>query len=198
MATTRIGIMHSGTPPRHDSHINAITDGIMSLGLSNTGGTPDFEVARIEHAKDQPLDSIARNLNSDTTIGLIVAAGGTASALAAKTATSGSGKWVVFTSVAEWTTAVANMTGIIAGTTKSDRDRLKTLAKLVPTNATVGVLLRKGRPDYASQKAMLTTEAGTQHLTPNFQDIDPTAATAVETQSVGYSRIGEAKSAVCL
>jgi putative tryptophan/tyrosine transport system substrate-binding protein len=184
MATIQIGIMHSGTQGRHDSHINAITDGIKSLGLSNTGSNPDFKVAPPKYAKDQSMDPIAQNLDSDTAINVIVAAGGTASALAAKnqTAKSGSGKPVVFTSVAAWPTAVANMTGIIAQTTKLDPDRLDRLAKLLPNNASVGVLLNAKRTDYLNQKAMLTTEAGNLGLTPDFQDIDPAAATAVETQ----------------
>jgi putative ABC transport system substrate-binding protein len=133
------------------------------------------------YASDGPLDPIAQHLNSDNTVDLIVAAGGTASALAAKNATSVSGKPVVFTSVAAWPTAVANMTGIIARTTELDRNRLETLAKLLPPNTTVGVLLRKSRPDYADQRALLTTTAGNVNLTPNFKDIDPTAG-AVETQ----------------
>src|SRR5262249_3098647 len=162
MATMQIGIMHSGTKGRHDNHINAITDGIKSLGLSDTGSNPDFKVALPKYAKDQSLDSIAQTLDSDNTINVIVAAGGTPSALAAKkqTATSGSGKPVAFTSVAAWPTAVANMTGIIARTTELDPDRLERLAKLLPKNATVGVLLRANRPDYISQKAILTTKAG--------------------------------------
>ena len=182
MATMQIGIMHSGTKGKHDNPINAIIDGIKSLGLSDTGSNPDFKVPPPKYADDQSLDPIAKSLDSDATIDLIVAAGGTASALAAKSATSGSGKRVVFTSVAAWPTAVANMTGIIARTTELDRDRLERLAKLLPKNATVGVLLKANRPDYVSQKAMLTTTAGNLTLTPDFQDIDPTAATAVEKQ----------------
>ena len=117
MATMQIGIMHSGTQGKHDKHIKAITDGIKSLGLSDTGPHPDFKVAHTKYGNDQPLDTIAQNLDSDTAINLIVAAGGTASALAAKNATSVSGKRVVFTSVGKWPAAVANMTGIIAQTT---------------------------------------------------------------------------------
>jgi putative tryptophan/tyrosine transport system substrate-binding protein len=174
--TMQIGIMHSGKQGNHNDHINAITDGIRSLGLSDTGTNPDFKVAPPQYANDQSLDPVAQNLNSDNTIDLIVAAGGTASALAAKNATSVSGKPVVFTSVGTWSTAVANMTGIIARTTELDPDRLETIAKLLPQNATtVGVLLRKGRPDYLNQKAMLTTKAQTLGLKPDFQDIDPNA-----------------------
>jgi ABC-type uncharacterized transport system substrate-binding protein len=118
MATMQIGIMHSGTPGNHDKHINAITDGIKSLGLSDTGGNADFKIAAQKYAKDDPgqLQKIAQDLDSDTNIGLILAAGGTASALAARDQTkkSGSGKRVVFTSVAAWPGDVANMTGIIA------------------------------------------------------------------------------------
>lgn len=183
MATMQIGIMHSGKKGRHDNHINAITDGIKSLGLSDTGSNPDFKIAPPKYADDGSLDPIAHILDSDATINLIVAAGGTASALAAKSATTaGSGKPVVFTSVAAWPTPVANMTGIVAQTTKLDPDRLDRLAKLLPNNASVGVLLNAKRTDYVNQKAILTTEAGNLGLTPDFQDIDPTAATAVEKQ----------------
>jgi putative tryptophan/tyrosine transport system substrate-binding protein len=184
MATMQIGIMHSGTQGKHDNHIKAITDGIKSLGLSNTGSTPDFKVARTKYADDQPLDTIAKSLDSDGTIDLIVAAGGTASALAARdqTAKSGSGKRVVFTSVAAWPIDVANMTGIIARTTELDPDRLEKLSELLPNNAKVGVLLNKSRPDHDNQKTALTRKAsGLKLQTPDFQDIDPTAG-AVETQ----------------
>ena len=186
MATMQIGIMHSGTKPRHDKHINAITDGIKSLGLSDTGSNPDFKIAPPKHADDQPLDTIAAALNSDNTIDLIVAAGGTASALAAKTATSGSGKKVVFTSVAAWPVAAANMTGIIARTTELDSDRLEKLAKLLPPNAKVGVPLNKNRPDYDDQKTRLTNTAGTTlgfTTPPDFQDIHPTGKTAAQIET---------------
>jgi putative ABC transport system substrate-binding protein len=180
MATMQIGIMHSGTQGKHDDHINALIDGIKSLGLSDTGGSPDFKHPPPKYGNDQPLGAIANALNSDTSIDLIVAAGGTASALAAKSATSGSGKPVVFTSVAAWPTAVANMTGIIARTTELDPCRLERLAKLLPPNAKVGVPLNKRRPDHANQKALLTAAAGNLNL--DFQDIDPADATPVETQ----------------
>jgi putative ABC transport system substrate-binding protein len=186
MATTQIGIMHSGTPGKHKSHTDALEEGIKSLGLSDVGVDPDFKIAATKYAKDKPneLKNIAQELDKPN-IDIIVAAGGTASALAAKeqTAASGSGKKVVFTSVAAWPVVVDNMTGIIARTTALDPDRLEKLAKLLPGNAKVGVLLNAKRPDYKDQKTALTRKASELKLQkPDFQDIDPTDATDVETQ----------------
>jgi putative tryptophan/tyrosine transport system substrate-binding protein len=135
-------------------------------------------------SSDPKVFSISQSLDSDGTINLIVAAGGTASALAARdqTAKSGSGKRVVFTSVAAWPIDVANMTGIIARTTELDPDRLEKLSELLPNNAKVGVLLNKNRPDHDNQKTALTRKAsGLKLQKPDFQDIDATAG-AVETQ----------------
>jgi putative tryptophan/tyrosine transport system substrate-binding protein len=189
MAAKQIGIMHSGTPGRHDNHIDALVEGIKSLGLSDTGGNADFKIAAKKYAKDKPADlqSIAKDLDLDGAIDYIVAAGGTASALAAQNQTgpngSGSGKTVVFTSVAVWPIDVANVTGVIARTTELDPDRLEKLSKLLPNNSKVGVLLNAKRPDHDNQKTALTRKASNLGLQkPDFQDIDPTVATAVETQ----------------
>ena len=100
-------------------------------------------------------------MDLDTNIHIIVAAGGTASALAAKDQTgpppkgSGSGKTVVFTSVAAWPISVPNMTGIIARTTELDPDRLEKLLKLLPNKPKVGVLLNNNVRIYNDQKKRL-------------------------------------------
>jgi putative tryptophan/tyrosine transport system substrate-binding protein len=68
-------------------------------------------------------------------------------------------------------------------TTELDPDRLETLAELLPNIAKVGVLLNKGRLDHDDQRTALTRKAsGLKLQKTDFQDIDPTAATAVETQ----------------
>jgi putative ABC transport system substrate-binding protein len=190
---TIIGIMHSGSPGRHDNHINnAFVEGIKSLGLSDTGANADFHIALpVKWARDNPdnLPIIAGELDTDGTINVIVAAGGTASALAARNQTgpngSNSRKKVVFTSVSAWPVDVDNMTGVIARTTDLDPDRLEKLSKLLPGDPTVGVLLNLRRPDRDTQKTALARKAKELgfHTPLNFQDIDPNGN--VETQING-------------
>jgi putative tryptophan/tyrosine transport system substrate-binding protein len=139
----QVGIIHSGTDGRHKGHIDA-------LGISPgdiVGGAPRW-------ADDDPttLTNHANHLVADPQVKVLVAAGGTASSMAAQTETQKAEPDaskripVVFTSRADTTGLEPNVTGICARTSESDVARLELLNNyFLPAGASVGVLYNKSR-----------------------------------------------------
>jgi putative ABC transport system substrate-binding protein len=179
-----IGIMHSGTDGRHKDHIDAFKAGLKWAGFDETEPNPKVKI-KVRYADDKhnDLDTIARDFVDPTkeNVDLLVAAGGTASAEAAKKATNT--KPIVFTSISTSVRPAPNMTGICARTTELDPTRLILLSKILPNEKEFGVLINKTRLDYATQKADLLTQAGRLKLSGlAFGDIDPDKATSVKKQ----------------
>jgi putative ABC transport system substrate-binding protein len=164
-----IGIMHSGTSGHHDAHLNALKIGLAWAGQPYSGLTPHGPF----YANDnrQTLHTIAGNLAAVPNIQVIIAGGGTASAMEAMNATNTIS--IVYTSVAFSARPAQNMTGICARTSELDRDRLRYL-HAVRGSSPVGVLTNSSRPNFSNEWA--TLQAAANSLNVRLQQQDVTAA----------------------
>jgi putative tryptophan/tyrosine transport system substrate-binding protein len=172
-----IGIIHSGKSGNHDAEIKAFQAGVQSVGLTlNT----DFKILNVRYANDDPdnLDQQAKDSVTTDKPDLLVAGGGTRSALAAsKFANQVSA--IVFTSVADPTSFAQyqNMTGICASTSGHDSDRLRWLQQLMPAVKQIGVLVNLDRTNLTTQMGDLDGEATALGLPAlYYQKIDPKSA----------------------
>jgi hypothetical protein len=120
-----VGIIHSGTSGRHphDAHIKAFEDG-MALFTNVNPRNPRW--ADDHHAT---LDDHATALVK-AGVTVLVAAGGSRSAIAAMTATTQTP--IIVTSVSNSARPAANVVGICVRTIQSDPDRLELLLQLLP------------------------------------------------------------------
>lgn len=160
-----IGIIHSGTSGRHGPHMKAFDDG-MAVFSNATHRNPRW--AKDNHGA---LDAHATDLIS-AGVTILVAAGGSRSAIAAMGATVD--KAIVVTSVSNPVRPAANVAGICARTTEHDVDRLQKLLDLKPGAKKIGVLYNPSRPDTHDQRARLDTKAGLLGIDPlNYQPVDP-------------------------
>jgi putative tryptophan/tyrosine transport system substrate-binding protein len=167
-----IGFMHSGTRGNHDDHVKAFKAGLAFAGYDESGGNPNVKIPD-GYADDQPanLGTIAGDFVKQN-VDLLVAAGGSASALAAQAATNT--KSIVFTSVSFSTRPAANMTGICVRTTELDQVRLNLLHELLPGETRFGVLYNSKRPDSDDQIGNLKFTASMLNLQLDLLPINPT------------------------
>ena len=170
-----IGIMHSGSPT-DDYHLANINTFIDSL-KAQYGQLPDIVGPIWAYNDSKKLKDLASALLKES-VDLIVAAGGSRSALAAMQATKRSATTpVVFTSashsVAHQATLPKNASGACAHTSDLDVDRLQLLHDLKPSATDVGVLVNSNRSDYKpKQKADLEALAKTLKLKLRYADIN--------------------------
>jgi putative tryptophan/tyrosine transport system substrate-binding protein len=173
---TKVGIVHSGHSGRHDSHIKALKDAVNSV-TSNA----NFVNVRYAHDGD-PTNEIKNAINTDN-VQLLVAAGGTACAMAAQGPSGTANIPVVYTSVSFAASPAANMTGVCAHTSELDEKRLGYLQRALPGAKKFGVLFNTTRFNAAAQNTRLQAVAVLLNLSPlSPTGIDPTSGTPVKTQ----------------
>jgi putative ABC transport system substrate-binding protein len=164
-----VGIIHSGTDGRHDDHIKAFKAG---MGLFTNVNTRNVRYAKDNHGT---LDSDASSLITDG-VTMLVAAGGSRSAIAAKNATTM--KPIIVTSVSDTARPAANVAGICARTTELDPTRLQLLLELLPGRTKIGALYDQSRYDLASQQAKLNSKASVLGIPPlSYQPVDANGST---------------------
>jgi len=185
-----VGIIHSGTNGRHGAHITAFKEG-MALFTNINPRNPRW--ANDHHAT---LDSLATDL-VNAGVSVLVAAGGSRSAIAAKNATTT--KSIVVTSVSDPTRPAANVAGICARTTQHDPDRLQLLLELLPGATKIGALYNPSRFDTTSQRAALDSKASLLGMKPlNYQPVDPNGSTqdAQIDNAFGYWKSNDYKAVI--
>lgn len=146
-----VGIFHSGSS-KDSSHVEKIDAFISSLkGVYNQNEAVQILPTIWAEGHSARLPGLAKSLINDASVTLVVAAGGTRSAEAAKAEIKASGKKVVFTS-ANHTFAhgvlPATMTGVCAHTSDLNAARLEKLLLLDPNITHIGVLSNGNRNDY--------------------------------------------------
>jgi hypothetical protein len=142
-----IGILHSGRVNRHTNEMGAFTTALAQAGYTNKNLTIDYYWSDDD---PQKLANNALTLANDTTLDLIIAAGGTASVYAlldAQNKTKLSTN-VVFTSFSQQNAPAPNMTGVNAQTSGLDVARMQYLYGLDRTQTTFGVLENQTRPNF--------------------------------------------------
>ena len=130
-------------------------------------------------------------------VSVLVAAGGSRSAIAAKNATTT--KSIVVTSVSDPTRPAANVAGICARTTQHDPDRLQLLLELLPGATKIGALYNPSRFDTTSQRAALDSKASLLGMKPlNYQPVDPNGSTqdAQIDNAFGYWKSNDYKAVI--
>jgi putative tryptophan/tyrosine transport system substrate-binding protein len=154
-----IGIIHSGTSGKHDKRVKDLKAGIALFSNTNP--------RNVKYAKDKPgqLDVDAQALG-DGGVSLLIAAGGTRSALAA--VNFGRSKPVIVTSISSPSviTPPTKVAGVCARTTELDPMRLQLLLELVPSATKVGAMCSEDRPDAQAQKGTLDNKAIALGLAP--------------------------------
>jgi len=160
-----VGIIHSGTSGRHDAHIKAFKDG---MALFSTVNPRNPSYADDHHSK---MDTDATALVK-AGVTVLVAAGGSRSAIAATKATSQAP--IIVTSVSNSARPAPNVAGICVRTTEGDPDRLELLLQLLPGRTKIGALYDPSRPDAPIQKALLDSRASLLGIDPlDWQPVDP-------------------------
>jgi len=127
-----VGILHSGTSGRHNTHIKALTNKIKKTRAKIVALYGDHDPNTIQN-------HVANLIKQK--VDVLVAAGGSACAEEAKKQTAGKNINVVFTSVSDSFIPGPNMTGIYAHTVDSDVTRLRLLHEALPGETTFGVLV---------------------------------------------------------
>jgi len=176
----KVGILHSGSQDSHGPHLAAL------LGALSDAGYIDGDNVEIDTrwSDDDPnkLASHAQTLVTNR-VDVIIAAGGSASALAAKAKTSTIP--VVFTTVTDPVLSGlvvsldqpgGNMTGTAGLTSELDPRRLELLKEFssLAAGSKIGVLTNNSRYKFANQMADLNSAATATNLT-----LDPQNATKV-------------------
>jgi putative tryptophan/tyrosine transport system substrate-binding protein len=163
----KIAIIHSGTKGNHKNHID-----VFKAGVDTTANPkPSYDSDRYADDDDPSslFDDAIKN-GAD----LLIAAGGTACALAAVNASKQ--KPVVFTSISDATSpAPGQMTGISASTLLLDKDRLDLLTQALNKPKNIGVLFNKNRKGSDQQIKDITDEAKKIGVTPDPKGIDPSS-----------------------
>ena len=172
----RVGIIHSGSAgnPDHQDPIDKFMQGLANAGFDNSNTT--FFGPAYANNDFSVLDQLAANMVSQNNVEVLVAAGGTRSALAAQQASAGSQTKVVFTSVREVGNYQNHVTGICALTSALDPDRLELLCML-QHHGEIGVLTNSVRTDFNTEWAALQTKAGQLGVTLRPQDVPSTVPT---------------------
>lgn len=149
-----IGILHSGTAPRHDKEIAALLNFLKQAGYSVGTNLTIAPNGKPLWSHDDPKEL---QDNADTLAGipgtdLIIAAGGSASTYEVARATNLRINGV-FTTFSKHISPATNMTGVCACTTELDVSRLTNLYNIVqpplpPPKTTFGVLENQRRIGY--------------------------------------------------
>jgi putative tryptophan/tyrosine transport system substrate-binding protein len=179
-ASKTIGILHSGRKGRHEANISAFINGMNAVaqGISVTIEGPLYAKGNPNTLAADAKTLIGQNLD------VLVAAGGTASAVAAIQAATNAGNTttaIVYTSVTNasgFNFAVPNATGICANTSEYDVPRLQNLMLLNPNFQTIGVLTNPSRQGFTNQWSKLQTAAGSVTLVQG--PVNPTGLTPVK------------------
>jgi ABC-type uncharacterized transport system substrate-binding protein len=165
-----VGILHSGTsggPGRPDDNIQRFRD---ALAATYNGAERIVYRAPLFANDNRGQLPIHAQTLVGANVDVLVAAGGTASAEAAKNATHTIP--IVFTSVTDPAQAVPNppnnrnMTGVCARTSGLDADRLQLLHELYPQATKFGALFNLRRSNYDSQRSNLQGAAMVLGLDP--------------------------------
>ena len=173
MPLRKVGILHSGS---EEAFRRPIEEFLNSLEEAGYIPGEDVDVPPPLWANDDAglLDQHAATLAADGNVAVIVAAGGPASAIAAKTATAANRKPVVFTTVVDPVTLTlvndldepgTNLSGMAGLTSELDVPRLELLHELLPKKKKIGVLTRTTRPKVDDQFAELKDAADRMGLT---------------------------------
>ena len=146
MAT--IGIMHSGYENSHTAVINVFNAELLRL-------LPGVIINKTLWSNDDPvlLANNAKTLATNTSLNLIVAAGGSASVYAVRDAQNRAGTHtsVVFTTFSLMVSPANNMCGVCAHTSDADLTRMKKLHTRVGATR-YGILDNQFRTDYDATK----------------------------------------------
>src|ERR1043166_8148390 len=162
-----IGILNSGAPESPGEQFAAFHSGLREGGFVD--GQNVTTLNRWAHDDYNKLAQCAADLVK-LNVGVIVAAGGTISAQAARKATSSIP--VVFTAVTspdKSNLTGGNVTGVAGLTSELDPKRLDLLHKFKPGAKLIGVLANGNRPRVNDQIADLQQLAGTSSLTLEVQ-----------------------------
>jgi putative ABC transport system substrate-binding protein len=186
-----VGILHSGSEENHSAQIAALMRGLAEAGH-------DDAVVEVLYANDSAATLTS---NANTLVGrpvkVLVAAGGSRSAVAAKIATSANQIPVVFTTVADPVASglvdsldksSGNLTGTSGLTSELDARRLELLKELMPDRTQVGVLTNSTRPQFADQLADLQNAAARLGLT--LVQKNATNAAAIDTAFSDFDSAG--------
>jgi putative ABC transport system substrate-binding protein len=159
-----IAILDSASPENRGVELNAFFNGLKAEGVT---GSADLVVSYAWANNDySKLTAIAQALVARG-VKVIVAAGGTVSAIAAKKAAANTSIPVVFTAV---TDAQANelvgpnLIGTVDITSALDLERLATLRQHKSENKPFGVLVNSGRPGHAALLTRLQNTAAQLNL----------------------------------
>jgi putative tryptophan/tyrosine transport system substrate-binding protein len=168
-----IGFLSSRSAGESEPFVAAFRAGLLDAGFAE-GRDANIEYRWADNQYERLPDMAAELVRMHPAV--IVAAGGTVSAFAAKAASSTVP--IVFTSagnpveiglVASLGRPGGNLTGVDSTlTAELDAKRLELLHELVRGEGAVGVLVNPNRPDAAGQAAQIETAAHTLGLRPSF------------------------------
>jgi putative ABC transport system substrate-binding protein len=163
-----VGILHSGTAGKHDKEMAALFKALKTAGYDKGNLTiaPKGDPLWSDDDPKQLSDN-ADTLAKITGINLIIAAGGTASAYAARDATKTNNVPVVFTTFSQATSPASNMTGVCAQTSGLDVARMQKLYEANGKPSRIGFLANNTRPNYDS--APLDSWFAAKNVTPDPQ-----------------------------
>jgi putative ABC transport system substrate-binding protein len=181
LAQPKIGFLHSGSKQPFRKHFRAFRRRLEDLvdddiRIDDRWATDDTALTLLEHAQQ---------LANDSTVKVIVAAGGPQPALDAKTATTSNKKPVVFTTVVDpaklglvdsLDKPVTNLTGTAGLTSELDVPRLELLNELLVRGPNdqrmIGVLNNKKRTELVFWKQLLVDAATRMRLNLTHQDVE--------------------------
>jgi putative tryptophan/tyrosine transport system substrate-binding protein len=183
-----IGILNSGSPDSVGEQFAAFHRGLEEAGYVD-GENVVVEYYWANNDYERTLPELARSLAGRGDVAVIVAAGGTVSARAAKEATAA--KPVVFTAVTDPVNSglnVPNLTGMHALTSELDSKRLELLHEFKPAATRIGVLAHKRRHRHPEQREILERKARDLGLDPVRLDVQNEGEIDQALQSVAVSR----------
>jgi putative ABC transport system substrate-binding protein len=181
--------MHSGSQCENAKQIDAFIKSLEQSGYAD--GFNDITILPTRFANNDrgKLRNCATELVhgqgvDGRGVDLLVAAGGSASAEAAKEATRNRATPVVFTSVACPTRLANNMTGICARTSELDATRLSLVHELIPRSTKIAALTNSSRPNFSDQWSALLAAASALGVT--LQQYDVTTAGGINDLASAY------------
>ena len=168
----KVGILHSGSQDSHGPHIEALLGAISDAGYVD-GDNVTIVPPLFADDDATKLAANAQTLAVTSPVDVIIAAGGSTSALAAKAKTSTIP--IVFTTVTDPVLSGlvvsldepgGNLTGTAGLTSELDPKRLELLKEFaaLPDGSKVGVLTNNTRLKFTAQMAELTNAAGVLKL----------------------------------
>jgi putative tryptophan/tyrosine transport system substrate-binding protein len=175
----KVGFLHSGIKSNHGEHFAAFLRGLADAGYIGDGSDVDhFNVEIVDRWANDDRKDLRKKAKElvQVPVNAIVAAGGSASAVAARAATKDIP--IVFTTVADPVASGLvksldypgrNLTGTAGLTSELDATRLALLHELCPESAgkkiKIGVLTNSSRPSFDAQWKELKDAAARLDLT---------------------------------